>query len=194
MEGCIGLNTFQDLSRFSLPLGFRKRNPVVVQLWWLVQASLFRCSPQFLYGWRRFLLRSFGARIGKNVLVRPTARVQFPWNLVIGDWSWIGDDVVLYNLAQIWIGEHVVVSQRSYICSGSHDWKREDFAITASPVSIKREAWVAADCFVGPGVTIGEGTVIGARSSVLHDMPPGMICFGSPAIPIKTRKAEQQLE
>ena len=159
-----------------------------MQLWWLVQSSLFRCSPQFLYGWRRFLLRSFGARIGKNVLVRPTTRVQFPWNLVIGDWSWIGDDVVLYNLAQIWIGEHVVVSQRSYICAASHDWKREDFAITASPVSIQREAWVATDCFVGPGVTIGEGAVIGARSSVLHDMPPGMICFGSPAIPIKARK------
>ena len=187
------MNIFQDLSRFSLPPNFRKRNPVVVQLWWLVQASLFRCSPQFLYGWRRFLLRSFGAKIGKNVLIRPTVRVQFPWNLTIGDWSWIGDDVVLYNLGQIRIEEHVVISQRSYICAGSHNWKRVDFAIIAPPVSIRREAWVATDCFVGPGVTIGEGAVIGARSSVLRDIPPGMICFGSPAVPIRARKVEQPL-
>jgi putative colanic acid biosynthesis acetyltransferase WcaF len=185
-------NDFQDLSTFSLPPGFRGRSAFVVQLWWLVQATLFRCSPQFLYGWRRFLLRLFGASIGEHVLIRPTARVQFPWKLRVGDWSWIGDDVVLYSLGQIAIGPHAVVSQRSYICAGSHSYLSKGFDIVAKPVTIESEAWIATDCFVAPGVTIGRGAVVGARSTVLTDMPSGMVCVGSPAVAIKPRRSGAQ--
>lgn len=177
----------QDLARFSVPAGFRGRSAVVVQLWWLIQASLFRWSPQALYGWRRFLLRCFGARIGKRVIIRPTATVTYPWKLTVGDYAWIGDDVVLYTLAEIRIGAHAVVSQRSYLCGGSHDYTRVSFDIYGEPIHVGEEAWLAADVFVAPGVSIGEGCVVGARSSVYSDLPPDMVCSGNPARPRKPR-------
>lgn len=179
---------YQDLAQFTLPPGFRGRSAVVVQLWWCVQATLFRASPQILYGWRRFLLRLFGARIGRGVLIRPSAKIVFPWKLAIGDYSWIGDEVVLYSLGEIEIGRNSVISQRSYICAGSHDAESMSFAILAPPVRIGSECWIATDVFVNGGVSIGEGTVVGARSTVLHDLPAGMICFGYPASPKRPRR------
>ena len=178
---------YQHLDNFELPEKFRGRPAWVVQLWWLVQSSFFAWSPQFLYGWRRFLLRLFGAKIGIKVLVRPTARVTYPWKVSIGDHSWVGDDVVLYSLGEIEIGKHTVISQKSYLCTGSHDYAKPSFEIFAQPVKIEDEVWIATDVFVAPGVTIGKGTVVGARSTVLQDLPPGEICFGNPARPIKDR-------
>jgi putative colanic acid biosynthesis acetyltransferase WcaF len=171
----------QDLATFRMPANFRGRSAVVVQLWWLVQATLFRMSPQLLYGWRRWLLRLFGARVGKDVLVRPTVEITYPWKVTIGNWSWIGDGVTLYSLGEIYIGDNAVVSQKSYICAGSHDYALPTFDIYAEPVNIENEAWVATDVFVGPGVRIGRGTVVGARSTVLRDLPAMCICAGSPA-------------
>ena len=177
----------QDLSKFKLPSNFRGKPGWYVQLWWIVQDTLFRWSPQFMYGWRRFLLRLFGAKVGKRVLIRPTAKVTFPWKVKIGDHSWIGDDVVLYSLGEIEIGNNVVISQRSYICTGSHDYTKIDFPIFAKKIVIEDEAWLATDVFVAPGVRIGRGTVVGARSSVFKDLPPGKVCIGNPAKPIKDR-------
>ncbi len=171
----------QDLSIFGLPPGFRGRSAVICQLWWIVEALFFRTSPQVMYGWRRFLLRLFGARIGQNVLLRPSVRVTYPWKLWVGDFAWIGDDVVLYTLGEISIGAHAVISQRSYICTGSHDYRKPSFDIYAKPVDVKRGAWIAADVFVAPGVTIGEETVVGARSSVFDSLPANVVALGSPA-------------
>lgn len=178
---------YQDLSLFKQPSNFRGRPAVVVQLWWLVQSTLFGWSPQFCYGWRRFLLRLFGAKIGQKVLIRPSARFTYPWKVSIGDYAWIGDDVVLYSLGEISIGQNAVISQRSYICTGSHDISKQAFDIYAKPICIGEGAWVATDVFVAPGVTIGSGAVVGARSTVLDDLPDGMVCYGSPAKPIKKR-------
>lgn len=177
----------QKLDEFRLPANFRGRSPMVVQFWWLVQATLFACSPQFMYGWRRFLLRAFGAKIGKNVLLRPSVKITYPWKLSIGDYSWVGDDVVLYTLGEIVIGRHAVVSQKSYLCTGSHDYRARAFDIYARPICIEDEAWVSTDVFVAPGITIGAAAVIGARSTVLENMPAGMVCAGYPARPIKPR-------
>jgi putative colanic acid biosynthesis acetyltransferase WcaF len=181
---------WQDLSRFSLPPKFRGRSKVLVQLWWLVQATLFRWSPQVLYGWRRFLLRLFFAKIGKRVILRPTVKVTYPWNVTIGDYSWIGDDAVLYSLAPINIGENVVISQKAYLCAGSHDYSKVTFDIFGESITVKDEAWIATDVFISPGIIIGKGTVVGARSSVFHDLPDGMICYGSPAKPVRKRMNE----
>lgn len=178
---------YQDLSSFKMPPGFRGRSAIVVQLWWIVQATLFRTSPQFMYGWRRWLLRRFGAEVGTGVILRPTMRVQFPWKVRIGDYAWIGDDVVLYSLGPITIGEHAVVSQKSYLCTGSHDPAQKNFPIFQKEIIIEPECWVASDVYVGPGVTIGRGTVVGARSSVFKNLPPGKICLGSPAKIIRDR-------
>lgn len=183
--------SLQHLDKFNLPKGFRGRSAPVVQLWWLVQNSFFAWSPQFLYGWRRFLLRIFGAKIGKQALIRPTVRITYPWKISIGDFSWVGDDVVLYSLGEINIGKNAVVSQKSYLCTGSHDYTKVAFDIYAKPITIEDEAWVASDVFVAPGVTIGKGTVVGVRSTVLHDLPAGKICYGYPAKPIRDREVSK---
>src|SRR5690349_13552741 len=102
----------QDLAQFRLPAAFRGRPGWFVQLWWIVQATLFGCSPQFMFGWRRMLLRLFGARVGDGVLVRPSARITYPWKVRIGAHSWIGDNAVLYSLGEIEVGTNAVISQR----------------------------------------------------------------------------------
>lgn len=147
-------------------------------------------SPQFMYGWRRVLLRLFGAKIGKHVLIRPSVRTTYPWKVTIGDYVWIGDHVELYSLGEITIGAHAVVSQRSYLCTGAHDYTKLTFDIYAQPIEIGEQAWLATDVFIAPGVKIGKGTVIGIRSTVLKDMPDGMVCYGSPARPVKPRATE----
>lgn len=154
----------------------------------MVQGTLFRLSPQFLYGWRRFLLRSFGANIGKNVIVRPTAQITYPWKVSIGNYSWIGDEVVLYSLGKIEIGSNTVISQRSYICTGSHQYNSESFEIYSKNISIGNKCWLATDVYVAPSVNIGDFTIVGARSSVFSNLPSNKVCVGSPAKPIKDRK------
>jgi putative colanic acid biosynthesis acetyltransferase WcaF len=156
-------------------------------MWWLVQATLFRGSPQVMYPFRRWLLRIFGAQIGKGVIIRPTSTFTYPWKVTIGDYSWIGDDVVIYSLAEITIGRNVVVSQKSYLCAGTHDYRSPTFDIEGFPINIENEAWLGADVFVAPGVTVGRGAVVGARSSVYSDLPPMMICVGAPARPCRAR-------
>ena len=178
----------QNLRDFRLPPNFRGRPAWFVQLWWMVQATLFRWSPQFAYAWRRWLLCCFGARIGRGVLIRPTAEITYPWKLTIGDWSWVGDHVTLYTLGEIHIGENAVVSQHSYICAAAHDYASPTFDIFATPVHIEPEVWVAAGVFVAPGVRIRRGAVVGARSVVLSDMPAMTICAGHPAKPIRPRQ------
>jgi putative colanic acid biosynthesis acetyltransferase WcaF len=177
----------QDLKTFKLPPDFRGRSGVMVQLWWFVQATLFRCSPQVMYGFRRWLLRLFGAKIGKGVIVRPSVSVPYPWKLKIGDYSWVGDHAVLYCFAEITIGNNVVISQKSYLCAGTHDYRTPGFNIQAFPIVIEDEVWLAADVFVAPGVTVGKGTVVGSRSSVFSDLPEMMVCVGSPARAVHPR-------
>ena len=180
----------QDLSKFKLPQNFRCRNAFTVQLWWLVQGTFFRMSPQFMYGFRRFLLRLFCAKIGKKVIIRPSVKITYPWKLSIGDSSWIGDDVDLYTLGNIEIGNNVVISQRSYLCSGSHDYLQIDFPIFEKKITIENQCWLATDVFVAPGITIKEGTVVGSRSSVYKDLPANKVCVGNPAKIIRERLSE----
>lgn len=185
---------YQQLDQFKMPHGFRGRSAVYVQLWWCVQATLFALSPQVMYGWRRWLLRLFGARIGNGVLIRPSVRVTYPWKLRVGDHCMIGDGVELYTLGEIEIGDCAVISQRSYICTGSHDYTRQTFDILASKIVIEPEVWLAADVFVAPGVRIGHGAVIGARSSVFHDVPAGTRCVGTPARVVGSRTMQDQAQ
>lgn len=176
-----------ELKKFQVPPGFRGRSSFIVQLWWCVQSSLFTWSPQFMYSWRAFLLRLFGAKIGKGVIIRPSVRITYPWKVSIGDYSWIGDDVVLYSLGHISIGCNSVVSQKSYLCTGSHDYDSQTFDIYAKPITIGNGCWLATDVFVAPGITIEDGCVVGARSSVFHSLPTYSICRGNPAIKIRDR-------
>ncbi|TJY61958.1 colanic acid biosynthesis acetyltransferase WcaF [Sinimarinibacterium sp. CAU 1509] len=187
------LEAVQKLNEFRLPPGFRGRSAVVVQLWWMVQGTLFGLSPQFMYGWRRWLLRLFGARVDAGAIIRPTVRITYPWKVIIGERAWIGDDVVLYSLGLITIGAHAVVSQRSYLCTGGHDYTRPTFDIYAEPIVIGPQAWLATDVFVAPGVVIGEETVVGARSSVFKSLPAGVVARGSPAKVVGARKRDDRV-
>jgi putative colanic acid biosynthesis acetyltransferase WcaF len=179
----------QDLSRATVPVGFRGRPAWFVQTWWIVQALFFHSSPQVFYGWRRFLLRLFGAKVGKGVLVRPSVTVTYPWKVTLEDWSWVGDQVTLYSLGEIFIGESAVVSQHSYLCTGAHNYTRPTFDLYAKAIRVEPEAWVAAHVFLGPGVTVGHGAVVGACSVVLKDVPAGMICGGNPLRVLRPRLA-----
>ncbi len=156
-------------------------------MWQCVQATLFAWSPQPLYGWRRFLLRSFGAKVGRRVLLRPTVRVTYPWKVEIGEFSWIGDNAELYSLGPIKIGKNSVVSQKCYICTGSHRHDVFDFPIYAEEIVIGDEVWLATDVFVAPGVTIGDCSVVGARSSVFQSITARAIMLGAPAKQVGVR-------
>jgi putative colanic acid biosynthesis acetyltransferase WcaF len=177
----------QDLKAFRLPANFRGRPAWLVQFWWIVQATLFRGSPQAFYGWRRLLLRLFGCSVGQGVLVRPSAEITYPWKVSIGAHSWIGDHTTLYSLGEIHIGANAVVSQGSYLCAASHNMQSPSFDIREQPIFLDDEVWIASDVFVSPGVHIGRGAVVGARSTVFHDLPPMMVSFGNPAIPVRPR-------
>lgn len=181
---------YQDLSLFRVPSGFRGRSAITIQVWWIVQATLFAWSPQFLYGWRRYLLRLFGAKIGRKVILRPTVRITYPWKVEIGDYSQIGDRTELYSLSNILIGKNVVVSQDSYICTGGHYPDRLDFKIYADEIIIEDEVWLAAQCFVMPGVVIGRGSFCKVRSLITRNVPCGMILAGAPARIVGPRTQE----
>lgn len=180
----------QELKTFKLPSNFRGKSALYVQLWWFTYAVFFKPSPQVFYGWRRFILRSFGAKIGKKVIIRPSAQITYPWKVSIGDYSWIGDNVVLYSLGSITIGCNSVISQRSYLCTGSHNYTKSDFPIYAKEIIIKDNCWLATDVFVSPGITINEGTIVGARSTVLNNLDSYSVYVGLPAKFIKKREIE----
>ncbi len=172
-----------DLQQYDQSKFDRGRSGWFVALWWLIQAIAFPISPHPSNGFRCWLLRRFGAKIGEGVLIRPTARFTYPWKVEIGDCSWIGDDVVFYSLERIWVGRHCVISQNSYLCTGSHDISDPAFGLLTGEIAIGNGAWVASDCFVGAGVKIGANAVVGARSSVLADLPEGQVCWGTPCRP-----------
>lgn len=113
--------------------------------------------------------------------MRPTARVTYPWKVRLGDYCWVGDNAELYSLGPITIGDNAVVSQRSYICAATHDHKNITFPLVAKPVTIEREVWIAADCFIAPGVTVGAGAIVGARSTVLRTVAAATVVAGNPA-------------
>lgn len=183
--------TYQKLNTFKMPTNFRGANIFKVQLWWMVQSIFFALSPQFMYGFRNFLLRLFGATIGKNVLIRSSVIITYPWKLSVGDNTWIGEQTYLYNLAPITIGSNVSISHRSFFNTGGHDYNKTTFDIFAKPIVIEDECWITSEVTISPNVTIGKGAIIGARSLVLKDMPSGMICYGNPAIPIREREMKR---
>lgn len=171
----------------SAPSPHSSSNRLLRALWGLVYAVLFRPSPRPFHAWRNLLLRLFGARIDKTARIYPKARVWAPWNLRMGAFATLGDDVDCYCVDIITIGDHAVISQYSYLCGATHDFELAKRPLVPRPITIGHSCWIAADVFVGPGVTIGEGTVVGARSSVFSDLPAWKVCVGNPAKPTRDR-------
>jgi len=152
---------------------------------WGAVWPLFALSPRPLWGWRRMLLRAFGARIGTDVHVYPSARITMPWNVEVGVMAAVGDGAILYALGPVRIGARATVSQYAHLCAGTHDLSHLDRPLLALPVTIGPDAWIAADAFVGPGVTVGAGAVVGARAVVTKDVAPGHVVAGNPARTIR---------
>lgn len=163
------------------------RNRAGRLIWGLVWACLFRPTPRFMDGWRRLLLRCFGARIGKGARVLPSARIWAPWNLEMGEFACLGERVDCYCVDKISVGAHATVSQYTFLCTASHDAGDPHMKLITAPLMIADQAWIAADVFVGPGVRIGQGCVVGARSSVFIDLPAWTICMGTPARAVRDR-------
>lgn len=155
--------------------------------WGAVQALLIRTSPGRAMGWRRFWLRLFGAKIGTLAGIRPSTRIVHPWLLELNDFAMLGDNVTVYNLGRVTIGEHSVVSQNVHLCAGTHDYTKTDLPLIRAEITIGKGAWVCADAFIGPGVTVGDNTVVAARSVVVKDTEPGVVVGGNPARTIKPR-------
>jgi putative colanic acid biosynthesis acetyltransferase WcaF len=156
--------------------------------WMFAQTFLFRPSFHNWYGWRRMLLRAMGAKVGRGVRVRPTARIEIPWNLDLGDECVVGDYAILYSLGTIRLGQRVTVSQYAHLCAGTHDYTDPTFPLLRPPVVVGDDAWVAAEAFVGPGVTVGARAVLGARAVAVKDVPPDQVWAGNPARYIKPRR------
>lgn len=175
-------------SRASLtPCRITPWNRIARALWsacWLV---LYRPSPTPFHGWRRWLLRLFGARIGKGAHPYPSARIWAPWNLEMHESSCLASHVDCYCVARVTIGRGATVSQYSYLCTASHDYHMPSMALIAAPIVIENNAWVTAGAYVGPGVSVGEGAVVGARAVVVKNVPAWTIVAGNPARAIGNR-------
>lgn len=154
---------------------------------WVFGKVLFRLSPRPLFGFRRFLLRCYGAKVGHRVNIYPSAIIYFPWHLEIGDYSAIGEWALVYNLGSVKIGKQVTLSQRCHICAGTHDYSDPSMPLLKPPVNIEDEAWVCADAYVGAGVQVGRAAIVAARAVVVKDVEPCSIVGGNPAKKIGER-------
>lgn len=169
------------------------RRELAVRVAWGAVQPLFRWSPRLLWQWRCWLLRLFGARIGANVRIYPSVRIIIPWNLDIGDDATVGDRAILYALGVITLGPRVTVSQGAHLCAGTHDHRDPAMPLLKLPITIGEDAWICADAFVGPDVTIGRLSIAGARAVVVNDVPPATIVGGNPARRLADREITVQM-
>ncbi len=167
---------------------FSLRNRLGRLLWNVTYLIFFRFSPNPLHSWRAFLLRCFGAKIGKGVHVYPGVKIWAPWNIILDNECGIANGAILYSQAKITIGKRSVISQGAHLCAGTHDYTKQGFPLLTAPITIGDYVWIAAEAFIHPGITVGSGSVIGARSVVTKNMPAWMVCGGHPCKVIKERE------
>lgn len=178
-----------DLSRYNFSFGLS--NKLGRLFWNMCYYIFFRPFNLDLFkGWRILVLRLFGAKIGKNSCINASVKIWAPWNLEIGNYSSIGPKVDCYNQGKIKIGNHTVISQKTYLCASTHDHTIANYPLICKPIEIENQVWIAADAFIGPGVTVREGAVIGARTSVFKDVEPWVVVGGNPAKFLKKRSVK----
>ncbi len=158
--------------------------------WSVVWKLLGSWTPIPFFAWRRMLLRLFGARLADTARVYPTVEVWYPANLEMADWACLADGVICYSMAPIRLEKYALVSQRAHLCAGTHDPDDPNFQLRVAPITIEANAWVAAEAFVGPGVTIHRGAVLGARGVLFRDLPAFAIAAGNPAKILRYRHVD----
>lgn len=164
------------------------KHQVIRMMWNFTWSIGARWLPRSIgNGWKRILLRIFGAKIASNAVVYSSAKVYYPQNLTMHPYSCLASEVDCYNVAPIVLGEHVTVSQGAMLCTASHDISDADHKLITAPIEIKRDAWIGTRAFIGMGVKIGEGAVVGACSAVFKDVDEWTVVGGNPAGFIKKR-------
>ena len=153
--------------------------------WWAVRALFFLTPIPWPSALRVALLRAFGARVGQGVVIRGQVNITFPWRLTVGDYVWIGEETLILSLAPVTIESNCCISQRAFLCTGSHDFSSPEFSLKTEPVTIREGSWVAASAFIGPGVSVGPGSMVAAGSVAARDVPPRVIVRGNPAEIVK---------
>ncbi|MES2310008.1 MAG: WcaF family extracellular polysaccharide biosynthesis acetyltransferase [Verrucomicrobiota bacterium] len=176
-----------DLSQFSSKNFDRGASRIKEALWILVRALFFLTPLPFPSFLRASLLRLFGAQVGHHVVIRSRVMIWMPWRLHLGDHVWIGEEAFLLNLAPIHIESSCCISQRAFLCTGSHDHRKVDFTFKNSPITLRTGSWIAAQAFVGAGVEIGKNAIVSAGSIALESVPENTIVRGNPATPCGTR-------
>ncbi len=176
-----------DLSSFSTGDFDRGAGPLKEGFWILVSLLLFRLCPLKWSGLKCAVLRAFGAKIGRGVVIKPRVTITFPWKLTVADHVWLGEECWLLNLAPIVIESHVCISQRAFVCTGNHNYESPAFNLIVKPIQVEMGAWIGAGAFVGPGVTVGSHAVLSAGSVAAKNLEPFGIYQGNPAVLIKQR-------
>ena len=165
----------------------RGRSKAVEAVWYLIKCAFFLTALPWPSSLKCALLRLFGARIGAHVRIKPRVNVHFPWKLEVGDHTWIGEEVFLLNMEPIVIGAHCCISQRAFLCTGNHDFREVNMPFRNRPIVVEEGAWIGAQSFVGPGITVGSEAVVAAGSVVTKSLPRGMRCTGNPCTPLGPR-------
>jgi putative colanic acid biosynthesis acetyltransferase WcaF len=176
-----------DLSTYDASGFNRGANVLKEGLWRIVSLLLLEWCPLKLSALKCAVLRLFGARVGIHVVIKPGARITFPWKLTLGDHVWIGEEAWLLNLAPIDIGSHVCISPRAFLSTGNHDYKSPSFGLIVQPIVVERGAWIGAGAWVSPGVRIGSHAVLMAHSVASDDLEAFGIYRGNPATLVRRR-------
>lgn len=177
------INAASDRLPFEGAPTFSMKNRLKRALFRVIWSLLAAWTPPPLFKWRNMILRAFGARIHPTARIYSSVRIWLPENLVIGAQSGIGPRATIYNMAPITIGERVVISQGSHLCAGTHDFRDRKFQLFAKPIRVEDGVWIAAEAFVGPGVTLGRDCVLGARAVATKDLEENRVYAGNPAVP-----------
>ncbi len=175
-----------EIDPYSVPV-FGYANKLARVAWWFCYLTLFRFSPKPMFGWRRFVLRLFGAELGEGVNIYPRARLWAPWNLRCGALATIANDAEIYNPAMVSLGSHAIISQDAYLCGATHDYDDPAFPFIARPITVGAYAWVCARAVVMPGITLHDGAVLGLGSVATRDLEPWSVYAGLPAKRIRQR-------
>ena len=183
-----------DLSIYSTHDFDRGAGRVKEALWLLVSLGLFRLCPFKFSPLKAAVLRWFGARVGRGVIIKPGVKITFPWKLQLGYHVWLGEESWLLNLAPIIIADNVCISQRAFLCTGNHDYSSPRFGLMTKPIRIQPGAWIGAAAFVGPGVTVGTHAVLAAGSVATKDLEPGGVYQGNPAAKKGERRTKKEEE
>jgi len=178
-------NPMIDLSAYATGGFQRGASPLKEAAWWAVRALFFQTPLPWPSALRVALLRLFGATVGTGVVIRSQVNITFPWRFSAGDYVWIGEEVLVLSLAQVTIESNCCISQRAFLCTGSHDFSSPAFSLRTKAITIREGSWVAAGAFIAPGVQVGPGSMVAAGSVVMGDVGPRVIVRGNPAEVVK---------